>query len=332
MSKRSPQPDQSLSQFSRGKRGHHALIGLLAVLAVLRLFAAFLQVPPFMAPALSLVLSAIFITVPILGLFYAANHPWTPRSALVGLIIGICLQFGFTQLLGQPAFNPLVSVLFSIVAQSGLLLWCFSLGALVASLVKDKNLLLPVAIFLAGFDVFLVTYPLGPVQQVLQKQPEVFQKVAYSVPKAIETGQSVGVQVGTYVGPADFIFLSTFFVTLFKFRMRTTATLPWMVAALVSYLLVVLLFGGMKLGPISLSALPALLPIGLVVLLVNLPEFKMKKDEWAGTAVVACLAIGLAWFGIYSASTAKPAPRAEPATSPVSPAPPESEATPAPAL
>lgn len=316
--------------FSRRERGHIALLGLVATLAVLRLFAAVIQVPPFMAVGLSLVLSAIFIAVPVIGLFYSANHSWKWLPCFGLLLGGIALQAGFTALASSALFNPLVNLGLVILAQSGLLLWCFGLGALVALLIKDRNLLLPVALFLAGFDVFLVTFPLGPVQQVLQRQPEVFTKVAYSVPKVAESGQAVGVHIGSYVGPADFIFLSMFFVTLFKFKLRTRQTLPWMILALVGYLLVVLIFGSARLGPISLSALPALLPIGLVVLIVNFREFKMKTDEWIGTAIIGLIALGLAYAGVSAASRAQQARPVAPLPSPASQSDLGSEATPAP--
>ena len=325
------EPTPAVPPFSRRKRGHLALIGLVGALAVLRLFAAIIQVPPFMAGGLSLVLSAIFIAVPVVGLFYSANHEWNLISCVGLLLGGVGLQFGFTYAAGSTGFNPMVNLAFVILAQSGLLLWCFGLGALVALLIKDRNLLLPVALFLAGFDVFLVTYPLGPVQQVLQRQPEVLAKVAYSVPKATEAGQSVGVHIGSYVGPADFIFLSMFFVTLFKFKMRTRQTLPWMVLALVAYLLVVLVFGSARLGPISMAALPALLPIGLVVLAVNFREFQMKKDEWIGTVIIGLIALGLAFAGINAASRVRPTPPVAPSPSPASQSGSGSAETPAPA-
>lgn len=288
---------------SRPRRGGQALIWLLAMLASLRAFAALVQVPPFMAPSLGLVFTAVFIAIPIIGLFFAADSEWPALRSLGCLILGVLLQAACT--VAMPSLSGVPLITGSILAQTGLLLWCFGLGALVAGLVKDKNLLLPIAIFLAGFDVFLVTFPSGPVQQVLQHQPAVLEKVAYSVPKPIEVGQAVGVPVASYVGPADFIFLSMFFVALFKFGMRPHRTLPWMVSSLIAYM------GAVLFGPSSLSALPALLPIGLVILLVNVREFQLKRDEWIGTIIVGLIAFGLAWTGINA-----PRPKPPAATSP----------------
>ena len=302
---------------SQPRRGVQALVWLLILLAGLRLFVALIQVPPFMSAQLGLVFSAVFIAIPIIGLFYAADALWAPKPSAICLLSGVLTQAVSTIALGSA--SGWIAIFLSILAQTGLILWCFGLGAVVACLIKDKNLLLPVAIFLAGFDVFLVTYPLGPVQQVLQKAPEILEKVAYSVPRPAETGQAVGVHVSSYVGPADFIFLSMFFVALFKFAMRPQKTLPWMVLALVGYMVTVLVFGHVSLGPVSLATLPALLPIGLVILLVNSGEFKLKTDEMIGTAIVGLLAIGLAWFGLTAARPKPQVPPAETSPSPASP-------------
>ncbi|MBL8060262.1 MAG: hypothetical protein JNK63_06060 [Chthonomonas sp.] len=294
-----------------------ALLWLLVLLAGLRLFVALIQVPPFMSATLGLVFSAVFIAIPIIGLYYAADSNWRPKPSAICLMLGIAIQAICTIALGSA--SGWTAVALTVVAQTGLVLWCFGLGAVVACLIKDKNLLLPVALFLAGFDVFLVTFPLGPVQQVLQRSPEVLAKVAYSIPKPAETGQAVGVHVSSYVGPADFIFLSMFFVALFKFSMRPHRTLPWMIVALVAYMITVLVFGHIELGPISLAALPALLPIGLVILLVNSREFQLKKDEVLGTAIVGLIAVGLAWAGITAPRSKPQAPPAGPSPSQASP-------------
>ena len=74
-----------------------------------------------------------------------------------------------------------------------------------------------------------------------------------------------------------------------------------MVSSLIAYM------GAVLFGPSSLSALPALLPIGLVILLVNVREFQLKRDEWIGTILVGLLAFGLAWAGINAPRPKPPA-------------------------
>lgn len=175
------------------------------------------------------------------------------------------------------------------------MLWTAGLGALLALLLKDRNMLLPVAAFLAGFDMFLVFAPTGPVQTLMAQAPETFRAVTYRVP-TVGSPEPIA-----FVGPADFIFLGLFFVALHRFGMRTRETLIWVVPALLAYLFVVILFGDATLGPVSLGALPALLPIGLVVLLVNRKEFRLTRSEKAATWAVVALAIGLAGYGLMLA-------------------------------
>jgi hypothetical protein len=99
------------------------------------------------------------------------------------------------------------------------------------------------------------------------------------------------------VGPADLLFIAMFFASLHKFGMRVGQTVWAMIPTLIAYLLVVVVFGSVSVGRVSLSALPALVPIGAVVLVVNGRLFKLSKDEILSTALVTVLVLGLlAWF------------------------------------
>jgi hypothetical protein len=100
------------------------------------------------------------------------------------------------------------------------------------------------------------------------------------------------------MGPADPLFIAMFLYAVRKFDMRFRQTLLWLIPALAIYLGIVLVFGDRSLWGISLGALPALVPIGIVVVAVNAREFKMSKQEAAMTAgvlaVCACLIVLLA--------------------------------------
>jgi hypothetical protein len=204
------------------------------------------------------------------------------------------------------------------VAQGALACWCVGLGALLATLVKEKNIILPIAIFLAAYDFFLVLTPWGFTQALLKVAQPVFRKVAAQIP-AVTSAPTHGVAAPqAYVGMADLVFLAMFFIALFRFRMRTRETLFAVIPALVVYLLIVLFFGDVSLFGFSLSALPALVPIGLAVLLVNWREFQLSRDEKLSTVVLAVLAIG---FLVFAAT------RPKPSTLPKSPPGPSQRAT-----
>ena len=148
---------------------------------------------------------------------------------------------------------------------------------------EDRNLIIPVSIFLIAFDIFLVLTPLGPTRQLLQHMPQVLSNVGMSVPQVTATPTHGPLQVYGYIGPADFLFMGMFFVALFRFNLRAKATVLWLVPAVLVYMLLIFL-------P-SLHAIPMLVPIGLTVLLVNLSEFKMNKEEKMSTLGVLVIAV-----------------------------------------
>lgn len=277
-----------------------------------------------MATVLVFVVSVAFVALPIYGLFQAAAHPWSPKPAWLLLVGGALIHAAAAFLLrAMPPFG-LPSVIVEALGQVGLSGWTLGLGVLVAMLIKDKNMILPIAVFLAGFDMFLVFSPMGPTAKIIEAQPEVFQSIAMSVPAPRPMGPEAptgaAVQPMAFVGPADLFFVTTFFVCLYRFKMRVAATARWLVPVMAAYLLVVLL-------PTGLSMLPALVPIGATVLLVNRGEFKLSRDEAIGTALAVGLAIILAGYGVYSRITHK---RPESQTAPSNAAPvPDAAALPA---
>jgi hypothetical protein len=202
--------------------------------------------------------------------------------------------------LPREGFAP---VLVEALGQVGLAGWTLGLGVLVATMIKDKNMILPIALFLAGFDMFLVFTPTGPTARFLESQPEVFQSVAMSVPapqpSGTESTPEARVEPMAFVGPADLFFVATFFVCLHRFKMRVLETARWLVPVMATYLAVVLL-------PFGLGMLPALVPIGATVLLVNRREFQLSRDEKLGTALTALIAFGLAAYGLFARLTQTP--------------------------
>lgn len=283
-------------------------------------------------PWVSILSAILFIAAPIAALFCAASADWKAKTGFIWLAAGVAVQVACViALRGMPKAG-LPTVLVECLAQTGLLVWCTGLGSLVGLLIKDKNLILPVAIFLAGFDIFLVMTPNTFVAQTVANNPALFQSVAMRVPmaraepkpEAPQEQRGPRIQALAYIGPADLIFVTTFFALLFRFQMQIRKTVAWLIPVLILYMGVALM--GMP--------LPALVPIGLTVLLVNIREFKFARDEKIGLALVSVLAVGLAAYGIYRRATYVPPPKkpAAPAPSAVAPGPPGSEATPAPAL
>jgi hypothetical protein len=282
----------------RPKAGLAVFFAVLFSLALVRVVLSFLAVPLAWIPLASIVLTLVFIATPVLALFFAAAHPWKPKLAVAFVVGGMAAQGIFT-LLAARVLTGIPAAASAAVGQVGLIVWCVGLGALLATLLKDKNLLIPVSIFLVAFDIFLVVTPIGPTRMIMEAAPDVLPAVAWNLPEAPRTPTAGPVQPLAYIGPADFLFMGMFFIALFRFQMRTRQTLRWLIVALLLYVPLAFIFG----------AVPLLVPIGLAVLLVNLREFRMNKEELASTALVVLIALALIGWGMTrSAPPPEPLP------------------------
>jgi len=258
-------------------------LGLVALLLccfyVVWVVNSHLSVPLQSLYAANVVATVVFISLPILIIAAAARLPWKPAVTIVCLVLFLGIV-----LFVRPN-GPFVEGLLQI-ARFG---WPAMLGFLVSGLIKDRNLLLPIAIVLATVDILAVFAPIGTVRQGLDNPTirPIFDALAYQVPEA---GKATPL---AQMGPADPLFIAMFLLAIRKFGMRFRQTLVWMVPALAAYLLVVVKFGGETFLGFSLGALPALVPVGLVVGIVNAREFRMSRSEAAMTFVVAALCSAL---------------------------------------
>jgi hypothetical protein len=254
----------------------------LVALALLRVLLGYVSVPLNLVQFGTLLSTVVFISAPIFALFFAGRYEWTAKRSLIFVACGLLIHFGIGVGLGHYVFHGsgfAAAVCSALAVQVGFTMWCVGLGALLASILKDKNLLIPVSIFLVAFDIFLVLTPLGATNVVLKAMPNVLPAIGYSIPK-MGPAPTTGV-IGTfaYIGPADFLFMGMFFAALHRFGMRTKQTLIWLIPAILVYLVLAIFF----------RALPLLVPIGLTVLIVNAREFKMNKEEKSATIGVAVL-------------------------------------------
>lgn len=285
------------------QKGVSKFLVVCLVLFVLRILIGYLTVPPVLAMPVSILLAVCFIAGPIFGFFLASQDEWVAKKSLIWIAAGVASHvLGLLLVRGIHDDGSFIVQFFDALAQTGLLIWCVGLGSLLAVGLKDKNLLVPIAFFLAGLDMFLIFSPNSITKNLMKSAPAVFTSVAAKVPVVVSNASGVHVSPGVYVGPADFIFLGMFFVALHRFKMRSQSTMLAMIPVLLGYLMIVRLFGDITIGPISLAMLPALLPIGLTFLVVNRNEFTMLKSEKVMSAVVALIAVALGAAGIVLAN------------------------------
>lgn len=263
---------------------------------------------------MTVLVTAMFIAVPVFALFRAASIRWTGKLAVLlvvcGVLVHVGLQFLGGYILGGRGISGALTLSLRDV---GFFTWCVGLGALLTLRIKDRNMLIPISIALVALDVFLVLTPIGPVKMVLQIAPEIPQAMALNLPQASSQATGGAALPFAIIGPADFVFMAMFFIALFKFGLNVRRTAVALVPAMLAYMLLVLWLG----------AIPMLVPIGITVLAVNWSEFKLNVEEWASTALIAALAGGLIWWG-----ATRPAPQVEILQTGPGPAIPGSEGSP----
>lgn len=301
-----------------------AFVSFFAIIGALTLPSLFLgaaALPIGVVRVLNVLLPLLYLGVPILAIYRVASADWTRKLALFFFLGGLAAWGGFFLLEG-PAYraSPFLANLSVALSQVGIQTFCVGLGAFLATMLRDKNLLIPIAIFLAVYDVFLVRTNIGPTHQLIVHAPAILKSTAVRIPAASTHHGNGIVAANAYVGDADVVSLAAFFVALFRFRLRTRETFLFMLPTLIAYLLIVIRFD---------IELPALLPIGAVILLVNYREFKLSKDEKLGTAIIACLACGLLTWGLTRPNS-EPEPQPGHGPSVGVPGPPGSAQTPAP--
>lgn len=256
-----------------------AFFGALLFLALLSLTLSYVAVPIRWLEVVGLGVAAVFVGLPIAAVFAVGIWSWSPSKAVLFVVVGALAQAGPPVLAHFAGGVGTAPAMFAL-SQIGLITWTTGLGALLATLLRDKNLLIPVSLFLAAFDIFLVLTPMGFTRQIIEQAPETLAKVAWAIPAASSAPTVGPVTPMAHIGPADFVFAAMFSVALVRFDLRHRATMIWLVPALIAYLGIVYFVG----------PLPALVPIGVCVLAVNAPEFKLSAQEWLGTALVVLIA------------------------------------------
>ncbi len=174
-----------------------------------------------------------------------------------------------------------------------LLIWlAAAIGVWLSRLVRELKILLPIAVVLAVVDLYVV-FGGGLVTQAQAGGHAAQQAMAaltVSLPTTHPRGGAAPMQLA--VGFADFLFIALFFACFARFGIPARRTFGVLCGVLAGYMLLV--------GSLSL-ALPALVPIALVVIGMNLPHFRYTRSEafallYAGL-IVAVVAGGFYFFG-----------------------------------
>ncbi|NLN88948.1 MAG: hypothetical protein GX134_02130 [candidate division WS1 bacterium] len=155
-------------------------------------------------------------------------------------------------------------------------------GALLSRIAREAKLLLPIAVTVAVVDAVGVLYQGGPTAQMLERNPQLVQTFAASIPAigAASTAASTGgVHPGLalgFIGIGDFLFLGFFFAALVRFGLNLEASRLGAIAASLTAMALVLVAG---------AHLPGLPFIAAGCVVPNLKSFRYTRQEALALAV-----------------------------------------------
>ncbi|MHB8995989.1 MAG: hypothetical protein ACYC63_12155 [Armatimonadota bacterium] len=226
----------------------------------------------------------LFTLLSLLIIRDVAAFPLRPLQDALSALVSLGLWYtvsGFAE--NHADWRPLLGALSSLA----FLFACVFFGRLLALIIRERNILLPVAIMAALADIFTVFF--GPTGKALEQAPKLVEKLSVGIPAAGSAAGAAGGAGLSHIATAglgDFIFLAFFFASIWRFGLRPRATF-WTV-------LVIMLLG--MFGVLLLPWFPAvpLLPfIVLGFLLANATAFKLSREEKITTTIVVLFVAGL---------------------------------------
>ncbi len=246
-------------------------------------------------------ISTLALMATLLGLVFALArlcevHRWLALALLMGGASAFALWLLLPTLLGLSAHqrvSPLIAVPYRALHGYLLMLSAIGLGCLLSRIIRERNLLVPVVPFAALIDALTVLTPVGFVKRVMETAPAVLERAAVAIlaSPGLATPAVKRVVPIALVGAGDFVFLALYAACLYRFGLRPFATAVGLFLTLWAYLVLVMV--GVT------PALPALVPMAVVILAVNWRAFQLSRQEkWASLLVLlptAALLLYLLW-------------------------------------
>ena len=227
-------------------------------------------------PALSALLTVLFtLALGVIALFVHTHRGWpvavnAPVFILKPLLTGICITLG-----------------------------CAFFGILLSRIIREPNVLLPVALVAMPIDYLGAMTPIGFTQNAVANNPQLVRAVSVPVPHVGSLSPS------GFIGPGDALFMAFFFAVALRLSLNVRGTFWWTYGLLTVTMLIVLLTN------INIAAL---IPMGLAVIIANFRFFKLKREEVFATLYAAVFILALVTgFYYYSHSRLfRPAPKGNP--------------------
>lgn len=202
-------------------------------------------------------------------------------SALLMIPSALCVV-GLSLILMRvsPAVLRAWSVPVMALRDLGLMTFAVSLGYTVSFIIREPKIMFPAGICAALVDFWGVNW--GPLSHMLAKQPKIVESASVSMPTPVMHLPSA------MIGMGDFLFLGLFFGVMYRFAMNVRGAF-WLGFGLLTASMFLVKIG--LLGPI-----PALVPMAIAILGMNVAHFKLKRAEWfailyAGILVAAVMTV-----------------------------------------
>ncbi len=166
------------------------------------------------------------------------------------------------------ATNAPLFILRPLLLGLAITLGCAFFGILLSRIIREPNVLLPVALVAMPIDYLGAMTPIGFTQNAVAQQPE-------ARPGAVRPGScgrgrrriTAAFIRSRFIGPGDALFMAFFFAVVLRLDLNVRGTFWWMYGLLTATMLVVL-FTGINIA--------ALIPMGLAVLIANRRVFQAE--------------------------------------------------------
>lgn len=168
-------------------------------------------------------------------------------------------------------------------------------GILLSRIIREANVLLPVALVAMPIDYLGAMTPIGFTQNAVAHNPGLVRALSVPVPAVGSGAQHHGaLQPIGFIGPGDALFMAFFFAVALRLNLNTRGTFWWMYGLLTATMILVLF---------TEVNVAALIPMGLAVLIANGRFFRLKREEVFATVYAAALILVLVTgFYLYSHS------------------------------
>jgi hypothetical protein len=230
------------------------------------------------AVALGTGVGFVAVSIAMVGLIVQLPLSWKRQLWLaIGLsMVSAAAKIGGVRLSGN-LFLELIGDLCLFVAAT-------LFGMLASRMIREQNILVPVAVAAAAVDTFGVYW--GPVAEITRRAPQFAKHLSAAVPGS--NIPSISIPQLSYVGVGDFLFMGLFVAVVYRLGMNRRRTL-W--ALFIAFLTVPGVF-----ALTTLKFLPGLVFVGIAVVIANWRHFRFSRAEkfallYAAVAVAALIVL-----------------------------------------